>query len=78
MIAVITAVTQQQSILLVTPTTHEAEVQVNLCHYAIEIRGIGTCCGLRSIRKIEWGLTKLTSRVSLRGLILMAKAWALS
>lgn len=87
MVAVVTAVTQQEPVLLVAPSTHQAEVEVDLgggrgkqpqttrevvtprvphgCHFNMNRQGN------------QPALTKLTSRVSLRGLILMAKAWAL-
>lgn len=84
-VAVVTTITQQEPVLLVTSSTHHAEIKVDLrdrCH-----RRHKDCQALHctqnamnnnnNIKHNDLALTKLTSRVSLRGLILIAKAWAL-
>lgn len=87
-VAVITTVTQQESVLLVASSTHQAEVQVDLGGWTQKKEEGWSCPELPKIHTKSameqmlntincLVLTKLTSRVSLRGLILMAKAWAL-
>lgn len=74
-VAVVAAVAQQQAVLLIAPAAHQAEVEVNLRwqggHQTATKPKSG---GAGKTPKHKQTLTKLTSSVSLRGLILMAKA----
>ena len=82
-VAVVTAVTQQETVLLIAPSTHQAEVEVDLgdqrhkTHRGGHTQSFPRYTKHQPLEHNELALTKLTSRVSLRGLILMAKAWAL-